>query len=45
MQKLQRDSSYARQIGIRGKAYIHENFNPRTIGAKYEARLRKLKLA
>jgi glycosyltransferase involved in cell wall biosynthesis len=45
MKKLHADSAYTSDVGARGKAYIHENFNQRTIGAIYESRLKKLGLA
>jgi len=45
MKKLYADDLFARDLGARGKEFIHENFNPRIIGARYEARLRKLGLA
>jgi glycosyltransferase involved in cell wall biosynthesis len=45
MKKLYADSAYASDLGARGKAYIHENFNQRTVGAIYESRLKKLGLA
>jgi glycosyltransferase involved in cell wall biosynthesis len=45
MKKLHADSAYARDVGAHGRAYIHENFNQRTIGAIYESRLKKLGLA
>jgi glycosyltransferase involved in cell wall biosynthesis len=45
MKKLHADSAYASDVGARGRAYIHENFNQRAIGAIYESRLRKLGLA
>jgi len=45
MKRLCADEEYARDLGARGKAYIHENFNQRTIGAIYESRLNKLGLA
>jgi FkbM family methyltransferase len=45
MKKLYADRAYASDLGARGKAYIHENFNQRTVGAIYESRLKKLGLA
>lgn len=45
MKKLHADSAYASDVGARGRAYIHENFNQRAIGAIYESRLKKLGLA
>ena len=45
MKKLYADSALGRELGARGRAYIRENFNQQTIGARYEARLRKLRLA
>lgn len=45
MKKLQTDTEYASDLGARGRAYIQENFNPRTIGEIYESRLKKLGLA
>jgi glycosyltransferase involved in cell wall biosynthesis len=45
MKKLHADSAYASDVGARGRAYIHENFNQRAIGAFYESRLKKLGLA
>jgi glycosyltransferase involved in cell wall biosynthesis len=44
MKKLNADSAYASDVGARGRAYIHENFNQRAIGANYESRLKKLGL-
>jgi len=45
MKKLHAESVYARELGAKGKAYIQENFNQRTIGAIYEKRLQKLGVA
>lgn len=45
MRKLYGDNAYARDLGARGKAYIHANFNQEVIGEKYETRLKKLGLA
>jgi glycosyltransferase involved in cell wall biosynthesis len=45
MKKLHADSSYASDVGARGRAYIHENFSQHAIGAIYESRLKKLGLA
>jgi glycosyltransferase involved in cell wall biosynthesis len=44
MQKLQADPAFSRDLGERGRAFIHDHFNARVIGAKYESRLRKLGL-
>jgi glycosyltransferase involved in cell wall biosynthesis len=44
MKRLCTDTHYAQDLGARGKEYIHENFNQRTIGAIYESRLKKLGL-
>ena len=44
MKRLHADHAYARDLGARGRAYIHQNFNRRTIGAIYESRLKKLGL-
>jgi glycosyltransferase involved in cell wall biosynthesis len=45
MRKLYADNAYATRLGECGRTFIHENFNPRTIGAIYESRLKKLGLA
>lgn len=44
MKRLFDDQRYGREIGARGRAFIHENFSQRAIGSRYEARLRELKL-
>jgi glycosyltransferase involved in cell wall biosynthesis len=44
MKKLHADGAYARDLGARGRAFIHENFNEQTIGAIYESRLKSLRL-
>jgi glycosyltransferase involved in cell wall biosynthesis len=44
MRKLHADNDYARDLGARGRAYILDKFNQRTIGALYESRLKKLGL-
>ena len=45
MNKLHSDSSYAREVGAKGRAYILENFSQEKIGARYESRLKQLALA
>jgi FkbM family methyltransferase len=45
MKRLHEDESYARGVGVRGRAYIRENFSRQAIGARYEARLKKLGLS
>ena len=44
MKKLYRNNFYARDVGARGRAYVHEHFNSKVIGARYELRLRALGL-
>jgi hypothetical protein len=42
MKKLHAEHAYAHELGAKGKAYIQENFDQRTIGAIYEKRLQKI---
>lgn len=44
MQKILWDTDYAKQLGLRAKQYINENYNLQIVGKKYRERLEKLGL-